>query len=375
MHRVQAEIDLSAIRHNMQLICSLMGLRVSVMPVVKANAYGHGAAEVARTVHAAGAEWLAVATVEEGVSLRKLLPYASICLLSPFSYDLAEEIIVHRLTPVVGDLEAARALSRTAQRLRTGIKIHVELDTGMGRSGFLTDLAVKHCEIISRMTSVVITGLCTHFPSAEDDPDFTHAQIASFLMIKKQVEAADILLMHQHCANSAALLRYPESRMNMVRPGLLIYGIHPDIPAEFRIPDLRPALTLKSVIAQVRPLPAGHSISYGRTHTLSEPRRIATVPVGYGDGYPREMGNAGCALVAGRRVPVVGHVCMDVLNLDVTDVPDASVGMEVVLIGAQGEERITVEEIARIVQTTEHEITTRLTARVPRVYLTPSARV
>jgi alanine racemase len=375
MHRVQAEIDLSAIRHNMQLICSLMGLRVSVMPVVKANAYGHGAAEVARAVHAAGAEWLAVATVEEGVSLRKLLPYASICLLSPFSYDLADEIIVNRLTPVVGDLEAARALSRTAQRLRTGIKIHVELDTGMGRSGFLTDLAVKHCEIISRMTSVVITGLCTHFPSAEDDPDFTRAQIASFLMIKKQVEAADILLTQQHCANSAALLRYPESRMNMVRPGLLTYGIHPDIPAEFRIPDLRPALTLKSVIAQVRPLPAGHSISYGRTHTLSEPRRIATVPVGYGDGYPREMGNAGCALVAGRRVPVVGHVCMDVLNLDVTDVPDASVGMEVVLIGAQGEERITVEEIARIVQTTEHEITTRLTARVPRVYLTPSARV
>lgn len=375
MHRVQAEIDLSAIRHNMQLICSLMELRGCVMPVVKANAYGHGAAEVARVLYTAGAEWLAVATVEEGVSLRKLLPSASICLLSPFSYDLAEEIIVNRLTPVVGDLEAARALSRTAQRLRTGIKIHVELDTGMGRSGFLPDMAVKHCEIISRMTSVVITGLCTHFPSAEDDPEFTRAQISAFLMIKKQVEAADILLIHQHCANSAALLRYPESRMNMVRPGLLTYGIHPDIPAEFRIPDLRPALTLKSFIAQVRLLPAGHSISYGRTYTLSEPRRIATVPVGYGDGYPREMGNAGCALVAGRRVPVAGRVCMDMLNLDVTEVPDASTGMEVVLIGAQGEERITVEEIARIIQTTQHEITTSLTARVPRVYLTPSARI
>jgi alanine racemase len=375
MNRVQAEIDLSAIRHNLQLISSLVGLRVNVMPVVKANAYGHGAAEVARVAHAAGAEWLAVATVEEGVALRKLLPNASLCLLSPFSHDLAEEIVVNRLTPVVGDLETARALSRTAQRLRTGIKIHIELDTGMGRSGFLTDQAAKQCEIISRMPSIVINGMSTHFPSAEDDPEFTHAQIVAFMQVKKQVEATDTQLLYLHCANSAALLRYPESRMNMVRPGLLTYGIHPDIPSEFRIPDLRPALTLKSFIVQVRTLPAGHTISYGRTHTLSQPRRIATVPVGYGDGYPREMGNAGCALVSGRRVPVVGRVCMDMLTLDVTEIEDAAVGTEVVLIGAQGQERITVEKIARAAKTTEHEITTRLTARVPRLYHNVSPRV
>jgi alanine racemase len=374
MNRVQAEIDLSAIRHNTQLICSLMGLRVNVMPVVKANAYGHGAAEVARIAHAAGAEWLATATVEEGVWLRKQLPNASICLLSPFSYNLAEEVVINRLTPVVGDLEAARALSRTAQRLRTGIKIHIEIDTGMGRSGFLPDQAAKQCEMISRMPAVIITGMSTHFPSAEDDPEFTRAQIAAFLQVKKQVEATDTQLLHLHCANSAALLRYPESRMNMVRPGLLTYGIQPDVPEEFRIPNLRPAMTLKSVITQVRLLPAGHSISYGRTHTLSEPRRIATIPIGYGDGYPREMGNAGFALISGRRVPVIGRVCMDMLTLDVTDLPVAVVGMEVILIGTQGEERITVEEIARTVHTTEHEITTRLTARVPRVYLNASNR-
>ena len=366
--RVIAEIDLGVIRQNVAELRSHVGIRVDVMPVVKANGYGHGALEVARAAQEAGAEWFGVATVEEGVTLRKALPRPNITLFAPFAHADAEEIVVNRLTPFVGDLESAQVLSLAAQRLRGAARIHLEIDTGMGRSGLLPDNAGRVAGQIARMASIVVTGLCTHFPSAEDDRELTLKQLALFLRSAEAVRATDTVLPHLHCANSAALLQYPATRLNMVRPGLLIYGIVPPVSDGVALPALAPALTLKTKVAQIRSLPIGHTISYGRTHTLARSSRVASLSIGYGDGYPRALGNRGHVLINGKRAPILGRVCMDVTLVDVTDIPQVQVGSEAVLIGSQGLQRITVEEIARLTDATEHDVVLRLTQRVKRVY-------
>jgi alanine racemase len=367
--RVVAEVDLGAIRRNVAAIRDFVGLRVDVMPVVKADAYGHGALPIARTAIEAGAEWIGVATVEEGAAIRKALPAATICLLSPSSTAEAEEIVVQRLVPFVSDVEGARELSKAGQRLRGTARVHLEVDTGMGRSGALPQAVVRLAEHIARMPSILVTGMATHFPSAEDDPEYTERQIALFSTLAEAITSTDTLLNHLHCANSAAILRYPSARFNLVRPGLLVYGIRPGVPDDVPIPEVTPALTLKSQIVLIRSLPAGHTLSYGRTHSLGRASRIATVPVGYGDGYPRALSNVCHVLVCGRRAPVVGSICMDVLLADVSEIPEAELGADVVLIGKQGELRVTAAEMARAAGTTEHDITTRLTQRVPRVYV------
>lgn len=366
--RVVAEIDLGVIRQNVAELRAHVGLRVDVMAVVKADAYGHGALDVARVAQEAGVEWYGVATVEEGVALRKVLSRPNIAVFSPFAHSDAEEIVLNHLTPFVGDLESAQVLSHAAQKLRAGARIHLEVDTGMGRSGLLPDAASRVSAQIARMSSILVTGMCTHFPSAEDDPEFTAQQLAMFLRTAEAVRATDTVLPHLHCANSAALLQYPASRLNMVRPGLLIYGIIPPVSDGIALPALAPALTLKARISQIRALPAGHTIGYGRTHKLSRSSRVATLAVGYGDGYPRALGNRGHVLIAGKRAPILGRVCMDVTIVDVTDIPQVQIGDQATLIGSQGLQRITVEEIARLTGATEHDVVLRLTQRVRKVH-------
>ena len=367
--RVWAEVDLSAIRQNVDAIRAHVGLRVDVMPIVKADAYGHGAVEVARAALSAGSEWLGVASAAEGAALRKTLTNGSICLLSPFEPEDAEEIVANRLTASISDLEGAKALSVAAQKQRTGARVHLKVDTGMGRQGALPEQADRIAAIVGRMPSIMITGLFTHFACADDDPEFTAHQLSVFEQVRQRVAATDTLVKPSHCAASSALLRYPQSRLDLVRPGLLIYGIEPPVPKEVSIPPLRPALSLKARVVQVRTLPAGHGVSYGRTHILTRPSRLAVLPVGYGDGYPRALGNVGRVLINGASAPIVGRVCMDLTLVDVTDIPGVNVGTEAVLIGRQGSEKIRVEEIARLIQTTEHDVTTRLTPRVPRIYV------
>lgn len=367
--RVWAEVDLAAVRHNLKEIRAHVGLRVAVMPVVKADAYGHGAAEVARAATMAGCDWLGVATVAEGADLRQRVPGASIALLAPFLPDEAEEIVRLRLTPLVSDLDGARALALAGQRGRTAARVHLEVDTGMGRSGALPGDVARLATHLGRMGSIVATGIATHFPCAETDPEATRRQLATLLKATAEVRATDTTLQLVHCASSAALLLYPESRLDMVRPGLLVYGIVPPVPPAVPVPPVRRALTLKTRIVLVRQLPVGATVSYGATRILDRPTRVATLPVGYGDGYPRALGNVGRVLVGGRSAPILGRICMDMTLADVTDIPGAEVGSEVVLIGTQGEAAIGVEEIARTTDTTEHDVTTRLTPRVPRRYL------
>lgn len=368
MHdRIVAEIDLTAIRHNVGVIKEIVGPRVQVMAIVKADGYGHGAVEVARAALEAGATWLGIATVSEGIELRRAFPNVPIGHLPPYTLDGCDEVVEHTLTPFVSEVEGLKRLQNAASRQSKSTDFHLEIDTGMGRSGVAPHRALELANGAAGMSHVRLTGLATHFAAAESDRSFTEQQIATFDSAVSDIRASHAVKL-VHAANSPAILLYPGARYDMVRPGLLIYGILPEMPNLLDIPPLRPALTLKTQIALVRMLEAGQSISYSRTHVLNRTSRIATLPVGYGDGYPRGLSNVGKVLVCGRRASIVGRVCMDVTMVDVTDIPEAQVGSEVVLIGRQGEREIRVEEIARHVRTTEHDVTTRLTARVPRVY-------
>ncbi|HZO91638.1 MAG TPA: alanine racemase [Chthonomonadaceae bacterium] len=378
--RAWAEIDLGAVRANVTALRAFCGPQTQLMAVVKADAYGHGLAPVAQAAVVAGADWLGVATVAEGMALRAVGLEAPIALLCPPAPDEAEAVIAHRLTAMVGDLTTLEALAGAACpfiRHGNAPAIHLEIDTGMGRAGVLPEAALSLWRA-ALQAGLRVTGLATHFADA-DGPDstFTQSQVLAFQRTRAALEEAGARFEVIHLSNSAATLRFPEARGNLIRPGLLLYGILPPVPAPAydvasantaEWPAVQPVLTLKARVATVRALPAGHPISYGVSHRLKRPSTVATVLIGYGDGYPRRLSNQGHMLLRGRRAPILGRVCMDQTVVDVTDIPGVVPGEEVACIGAQGAERITVEEIAALLDTTEHEITTCLTARIPRLY-------
>jgi alanine racemase len=366
--RLWAEIDLRALQSNVRSVLRFVD-PAGVMAIVKANAYGHGIEQVSAACISAGAQWLGVATVDEGLRLRALLPHVPIALTAPFLVSEAEAIVAGRLTPFLSNMEQAHALSAAAERAGQTVSVHLEVDISLTRSGVAPEEAARTAEIVSRMPGIRLEGLCTHFACADEDLAATKEELACFLDIRKRLAASDLPIPLAHCAASAALLSLPASRMDLVRPGLLIYGIRPSVPQDVPIPSITPVMTLKSAIALIRKVPAGRGVSYGHTHTLVRASRLATIPVGYGDGYPRALSNRGYVLIAGRRAPILGRVCMDVTVVDVTDIPQAEEGSEVVLIGKQGTECITVEEIAGMAGTTAHDVTTRLTSRVDRVYI------
>ncbi len=365
-HRAWAEVDAAAIASNVSAVRALVG-PAGVMAVVKADAYGHGVEVGANAAVAGGASWLGVATVDEGVQLRHLGFDLPISVFAPADSDEAEEIVHSRLTPFVGGARLLEALHRAASQRDAVVEVHVEIDTGMGRSGVLPRDLDGFLDAAGGLPGVHITGAATHFPSAEDDVEFTRRQISSFSTACDRIRAATGRPLVRHCANSAGLLLYPEARMSLVRAGLLIYGIVPALGSPDAIPLVRPALALKSRVTLVRDLPSGHNVSYGQTYSLERPSRIATVSIGYGDGYPRRTSNRGVVLIAGNRAPILGRVCMDVIAVDVTDVPSIAEGDEAVMIGQQDGEVIRAEEVARWAETTEHDVTTRLLPRVPRV--------
>lgn len=365
-YRCWAEIDVDAVCHNIRQIHALCGANVEVMAIVKANAYGHGASLVAPAAVEAGTSWLGVATVEEGAELRALLPSIPICHLSPFNARQADEMLANNLTPVLSDRDGARAISEAARRRGIPANAHIEVDTGMCRSGVPTNSVRELASSLTGDPFLRITGMMMHFPCAESRPDMCHAQRDAFVQACEDARNAGLGPLVRHAACSPAILLYPEARLDLVRPGLLMYGIRPNV-SDTLWPDLRPVLTLKATVLLVRNAAEGTAISYDHTFTAKRPSRIATLAIGYGDGYPRDLSNRGSVIVRGHRAPIVGRVCMDVLLVDVTDVPGATAGDEAVLIGSQGQEAIRAEDVAHLVGTTEHDITTRLTARVPRI--------
>ncbi|MFQ5867159.1 MAG: alanine racemase [bacterium] len=364
-----AEIDLGAFRHNFREIKRKFRKGVSSLPVVKADGYGHGMEEIARASLSCGAKLLGVANIEEGIFLRKrgitapILILGSVYPLSNFSY-----ILRYNLSPTICSLEASEELSKIAKRRRRKVRVHIKVDTGMGRIGISAQNAVSLVKRVVQLPGVLVEGIFTHLAAADSDYEFTMEQIRKFQSVTDGLKRDNISIKYIHAANSTAILAYPDAHFNLVRPGISLYGLVPFEGAEREI-DLKPVMQLKTRIVFIKRVKKGTSISYGRTWKAKRESIIGTLPIGYADGYSRLLSNRGEVLICGSRVPIVGRVCMDMCMVDVTPPPDVKVGEEVVLIGSQGKERITADEIAKLTGTITYEVVCGISKRVPRIYL------
>ena len=363
-----AVVDLGALSHNYRELKKRSGDR-KVLAVVKAQAYGHGALPVARRLIDLGADMLGVALVEEGKELREAGIQAPVLLMGALFPEQADEIVRLRLVPVVQSLALVHALSDAALRRNSVVNVHVKVDTGMGRIGLGPDDVPEFIDAVTRLGGIRVEGLMTHFADADlRDKAFASVQMDHFEGLVKALEGRGISVPLRHAANSAAVLDYQRALFTMVRPGLMLYGYDP-LEGGSSGADLQPVLSLITRIAFLKRVPAGTPISYGRTFVTKRESRIATIPVGYADGYSRGLSNTGEAIVRGLRAPVAGRVCMDMTMLDVTDVPDVKEDDEVVLIGSQDGESVTADEIARKTGTIPYEVLCGIGARVPRVYI------
>jgi alanine racemase len=363
------EVDLDRFAANLRLIRALVGPDCGIFLVVKADAYGHGAIEIAEAAEREGASVLGVATLHEGIQLRQAGCRLPIVVLSPLLTSEIEEAVAHALDPTVADLEFARALSAAAAAAEQSVRCHVEIDTGMGRTGVLETEAEEFLVALSQLPRLRLASVFTHFPDADGaDLDFARGQAARFRAIAAALARRGIAPPRLHAANSAGTLNVPEARLDWVRVGLLAYGHQP--PHTQPLDGLRPVMALKSRVVQIRELPMGHPISYGRTFQAPRASRIGVVPVGYGHGYSWLLSNRGLVGVAGARAPIVGRVTMDLTMIDLTDVPAARVGDEVVMFDGQSDAASpSLEEVARWSETLPYEIMCTLGKRVTRIYV------
>ncbi len=363
-----AVIDLGALGRNFKEVVRRAEGR-TILAVVKAQAYGHGAVRVSEHLLELGADMLGVALVEEGKELRDAGIDAPILLMGSLFPEQAEEAAAQRLTPVVHTMTVARALSDAARKLKTKISVHVKIDTGMGRIGVAPEDASDFIAALRTLADLDVEGLMTHFADADlRDKQFASIQMDRFELLLKGLEARGISIPVRHAANSAAVLDFHRALFTMVRPGLMLYGYNP-LESVLQGADLEPALSLVTRIAFLKKVPANVPISYGRTFITKRESLIATLPIGYADGYSRTLSNRGEVLVRGARVPIVGRVCMDMCMIDVTEVPGVQEGDGVVLIGCQGRELITADEIAAKTGTIPYEVLCGISSRVPRIYL------
>ena len=364
-----ASVDLDAIQHNFREIQGLLAREraANIIAVVKANAYGHGAAEVGRALESAGASMLACADIEEGVSLRQSGIGLPILVFGALSVSDLDGVFDHQLTPTVSTPAAARALERAAAGRGLRLRCHLKIDTGMNRLGFRHDNLQRTMPEVLGSQYLSIESVYTHFATADlPESTFLDEQRARFDRATAGLGAMGLRTFTRHAANSAAVLRDTRTWYDAVRPGLLLYGIVPPPLAAGDL-NLRPALSLRSRIVAVKGLRRGEGTGYGLRSSADEPRSIAIVPAGYADGLDTRLSGRGVVLVRGRRVPIVGSVCMDMMMIDVTGL-DASPGDEVVLIGRQGDEEITAREVASAIGSIPWEITCRLGSRIQRKY-------
>ncbi len=369
--RAWAETDAAALARNIALLTRRFGRggRTRVMAVVKADAYGHGVSLIAPLCYEHGLRDFGVATVDEGVALRALLPAdAALYVIAASLPADAPDIVAHGLIPLVSTPELGNALSDAAVSQGRTAQAHLDADTGIGRAGVAPDDVPSLLQALDALPGLRVTGMATHFASADEDTCDAHAQYGLFAdLVTSLGRRAETLLLH--AGNSPGALVVPEARLGLVRPGLLLYGIEP-APGMFAEAglDFRPVLSVKARVLLCRTLPPGATISYGRTYAVPENGGVyATLGIGYGDGWPRRLSNTGHVLLHGRRAPIRGRVCMDQLVVDVSHIPQVRPGDIATLIGTDGGETITAAALAADLTTTPHEITTCLTARLPRV--------
>ena len=380
---VWAEVDLEALASNIRALKGMLNPGCRMMAVVKADGYGHGSTEVARTALKSGAESLAVARLSEGIQLRQNGIKAPILVFGYTPPENLPHFFDHDLTPTVYSVASARAYSEMSTATGRPLPVHIKIDSGMGRLGFLPDKwetgdltlvddrrLIESIRTIARMNDIKVEGVYTHFAAADSaDKAYSDSQFGIFKSVLKQLKSENIEFEFRHAANSAATIELPGTHLDMVRPGISIYGFYPSEEVDKSLVSLKPAMTLKTRIIQLKRVPAGFNVSYGMTYTTDQQTTIATVPLGYADGYNRKLSSTGHMLVKEIRVPVVGRVCMDLTMLDVGSVPDVEMEDEVVAFGRQGDAEISADEVATTLGTINYEIVSSLTARVPKVYV------
>ncbi len=370
---VWAEVDLKAIAHNIRELRRITNPKTRFMAVVKANAYGHGIIEVARESLENGAEALGVANIEEGIQLRKAGIDAPVLIFGYTPPMHVKKLIEFDLTQTVYSYETSRALSQSAAKYGKKIKVHIKVDTGMGRLGLLMgikDNSLTEVESISRLPMLELEGIYTHFATAdESERSYAGKQFEIFMDILNQLRIAGLEIPVTHAANSAAIINMPETHLDMVRAGISIYGLYTSEEVDRSIIKLKPAMELKTKIIHLKKVPAGFKVSYGTTYETEKPTTIATVSIGYADGLNRLLSSKGRMLVCGHSAPIVGRVCMDMTMLDVGEIPEVVMEQEVVVFGKQGNASISVDEIASTINTINYEVVSTIMERVPRIYL------
>ena len=359
-----AEVNLDNVEYNFRQIKKMVSAGVKVMVTVKADAYGHGLVQVAKRLCACGVDYLGVASIDEGIALREAKIYLPVLVLGLVLKEDIEPLFTYDLTATVCTEELAFLLDKAGKRLGKAVNAHIKVDTGMGRIGVAQKDAFKIIKRLQGLKFLRLEGIFTHLASADTDPEFTLRQIDIFNNLVLKLRAAGIHFSLIHAANSAGLIKYKQCHCNMVRPGLITYGLYPAKGLDI---SLKPVLSLKTKVIFVKRVPKGCGISYGSIYVTKKPVKIATLPIGYGDGYPRNLSNLAPVLIRGKRFKISGRVCMDQIMVDVGDLP-VKAGDEVVLIGSQGGNRITAEELAGLAGTIPYEIVCGLGSRIPRVY-------
>lgn len=368
----EARIDLRALAHNYRCLREKVGQTVGVIGVVKADAYGHGAVRISRLLEGLGVRAFGVATVEEGVELREAGIRAPILIMgAAFGRD-HREVVDHHLTPMIGDPSDIDHFAQAAQAAGISrFSVHLKIDTGMSRLGVTLDHLAATMQLCSSYHQLRVDGVATHFAAADDqDPGYTTRQLKIFVQALDQIRKMGGDPQFIHAANTAACLRFPKTRFDFVRPGLVLYGALPSV--HFSSMDLRPVMSWHTRIIALRRLPVGARVSYGGSFVTSRPSTIATLPVGYADGYSRSLSNRAEVLLHGQRAKVVGTVCMDLCMIDVTDIPQTQIGDRVILLGGVGQHKIMPEELAQWAQTISYEVMVGISRRVPRVYDQPA---
>ena len=374
MKRTWAEVDFDKLAHNYHALRGLAPAGTKYLGLVKADAYGHGAVPVAKKLEELGADYLGVACLDEAIEVREAGVKTPILILGCTSSIYAAELVKYNITQACYDLEYAKELSAGAQKAGGTITVHIQCDTGMTRLGFMCHeetMEKSASEIIEavKLPGLKAEGIFTHFSDSDGSEEYTMLQFGRFQDIIQRVRDLGYEFEIRHCANSAATLLYPATYLDMIRPGSVQFGHFPDAKMDHALCDLVPVLELKSRVATVRDVPANTPVSYGRTNTLTRPSRLAVIPVGYGDGFCRGFSNKLTVLINGKKLPIVGRICMDMCMVDVTDAPDVKEGDVAILYGSDGTNDQPVEAGAEIMNTISYELLCVLTKRIPRIYL------
>ena len=368
---VRLEINLDNLKNNIQEIRRYVGKDTLIMAIVKANAYGHGIITCGRTFLENGADRLGVSILSEGIALRKADINEPILLLNYTPYSQYEELIEYNLIPTIYKYDDAKHLSKVAQSLGKVTKIHLKIETGMNRLGLaLDDTTIDDILRITKLDNIEVEGIFTHFACADElDKSHTRLQFERFKELTDRLEDLDVNIPIKYVSNSAAIIELPEYNLDMVRPGIILYGHYPSESVRKDVVNLKPAMALKSYISNIKTIKEGEGVSYGQIFTTSRKSTIATLPIGYADGYSRMLSSKSYVCISDKRAPIVGNICMDQLMVDVTDIESIDLKDEVILFGYGNINYPTVEELALIMGTINYELMCMIGARVPRIYV------